>query len=243
MKLKRMLLVAALALMVSPFGGIGSLFAATAPAKAPAKAPAPAASKAPAPAPAAAAAPVLLNSDCGKCHREVPKDIDEAGQAHKTSVGCQDCHDGHPPVTQKIIPACSQCHSGTPHFQLDGCLTCHTNPHRPLELTIGKNLTTPCLTCHEGEGKQLKEFTSKHTTLACTTCHETTHGNVPSCTTCHEPHSATMLAADCKKCHQAHKPLAVTYAATVPSADCAACHEETLKLLRRGQPYNPYPLR
>jgi len=173
----------------------------------------------------------LLNSDCVKCHVDPPRDIEENGASHKTAVTCQDCHEGHPPKVLDIIPECSNCHSGTAHFELKGCLGCHTNPHRPLEITIGEDLTAPCLTCHEDEGTQLKEFPSHHSSLACTICHADKHPNVPECTNCHEPHTETMVEADCHRCHQAHKPLAVAYADDTPSTDCGACHDQVFATL------------
>jgi hypothetical protein len=45
------------------------------------------------------------------------------------------------------------------------------------------------------------------------------------------PHAETMVEADCRKCHQAHKPLAVTFAADIPSTDCAACHDQVFSTL------------
>ena len=51
---------------------------------------------------------VLTNADCIKCHTKPVADIDAKGGKHKTEVGCQDCHVGHPPAVKKIIPDCSQ---------------------------------------------------------------------------------------------------------------------------------------
>lgn len=180
------------------------------------------------PAPPAKAA--LLNADCAKCHAKAPADIEAAGGAHKSSVGCQDCHVGHPPTTRKIIPKCSQCHEDKPHYKLKDCLSCHRNPHTPKVITLGKNVTEPCLTCHTKQNAHLRESPSKHSALACTFCHDQ-HGKVPACTQCHRSHSADIGAADCKKCHQAHAPKAVTYAADIPSKYCAACHKVAFNML------------
>lgn len=175
--------------------------------------------------------PKLDNNDCVKCHSQPPADIEAKGLAHKTEIGCQDCHDGHPPTVRKIIPVCSQCHSGSPHFELQNCKECHTNPHTPKVITYGKNVTSPCLTCHEEQIKQLKETPSKHTKLYCSTCHDT-HGKIPACTQCHKPHAPEMVAGDCKKCHQAHMPTAVTYKNDqINNADCGACHKKAVELL------------
>ena len=77
------------------------------------------------------ARPALSPDDCSKCHDAAPKAIETAGMAHKTSVTCVDCHQGHPPKDADIIPACSMCHSGEAHFELQGCMGCHSNPHTP----------------------------------------------------------------------------------------------------------------
>jgi len=184
----------------------------------------------PAPAAPAAQGPKLSNDDCVKCHAKAPADIAANGAKHKTAIGCQDCHNGHPPTVKKIIPLCSQCHEGKPHFKLAGCNGCHSNPHSPLIIKMGRNITDPCLTCHSQQIVKLRENKSKHTALACTFCHDT-HGKIPECVQCHKPHSKEMTQADCKKCHQAHMPLAVAYGNQTPSKDCAACHKAAYLLL------------
>jgi predicted CXXCH cytochrome family protein len=176
--------------------------------------------------PAAPATPALTNSDCAKCHSKPATDIEAKGMAHKTSVGCQDCHNGHPPTVEKkkIIPSCSMCHSGKPHYKLAGCLSCHRNPHTPKVINFGKDVTDPCLTCHTEQFAKLKANPSKHTKLSCSYCHDV-HGKIPQCVQCHKSHSADIVATDCKKCHQAHMPTVVTYDASTPNKFCAACHD------------------
>jgi len=175
-------------------------------------------------------APKLLNDDCVKCHGKAPADIAAAGGKHKTEIGCQDCHNGHPPIARKIIPLCSQCHEGKPHYKLAACLGCHSNPHTPRNIKFGNNVTDACLTCHTGQIVKLRDNKSKHTALFCSTCHNT-HGRIPECTQCHKPHFAGQTTADCKKCHQAHMPKIVTYSDKTPSKDCAACHKKAYDLL------------
>lgn len=177
-----------------------------------------------------AVVPKLSAGDCVKCHSIQPADVDAKGGKHKT-VSCQDCHSSHRPASKNNIPACNQCHQGKSHFELKGCLSCHTNPHTPLSITFGPNLTEPCLTCHTPQIKQLRENQSRHTAFFCTTCHGSTHRLIPACTQCHKPHSADMTKADCKKCHKAHMPKAVTYAADTDSKMCAGCHANAYKLL------------
>lgn len=175
-------------------------------------------------------AAVLSNTDCVKCHEQPPKDIAAAGGKHKTEVTCQDCHVGHPPKVKKPIPQCSQCHDGKPHYKLQGCLGCHSNPHTPKNIKFGNNVTDPCLTCHSGQIEQLRTFKSKHTALNCSFCHNV-HGRIPACTQCHKPHSNDMAAKDCSVCHQAHKPADVTYKSDTQSKMCAACHGKAFSLL------------
>ncbi len=175
------------------------------------------------------AKPVLTNGDCVKCHTSEPNDIATAGGAHQ-SITCQDCHEKHRPASKNNIPQCSQCHSGKAHFQLSGCLGCHTNPHTPLKITFGDKVTAPCLTCHTKEIAQLRENKSKHSALYCSTCHNV-HGKIPLCTQCHKPHADYITAADCKKCHKAHMPKVVTYSNDLPSKDCGACHKKAFELL------------
>ena len=174
--------------------------------------------------------PKLLNNDCVKCHKKPSTDIAAAGAKHKTAIGCQDCHNGHPPAIRKIIPLCSQCHEDKPHYKLAACSSCHSNPHTPLNIKFGKNVTDACLTCHSGQIDKLRDNKSKHTALFCSTCHDT-HGKIPDCTQCHKAHFAEQTNADCKKCHQAHMPKNVVYNDKTPSKDCAGCHRKAYDLL------------
>lgn len=176
-----------------------------------------------------ASKPTLSSADCVKCHSAAPEAIAANGGAHKTKVSCQDCHVGHPPSVKKIIPECSQCHSGKPHYKLTACLRCHNNPHTPKIIKMTNNITDECLTCHTQQIVKLKQIPSKHTKLACSFCHNV-HGKIPQCTQCHKPHSADMAAADCKRCHQAHMPTAVAYASDTANKMCAGCHKKASEL-------------
>jgi hypothetical protein len=170
-----------------------------------------------------AASAELANADCAKCHAKPPADLEKDGGKHK-GVGCTGCHVGHPPEVKDNIPKCSMCHGGKPHFELKGCLGCHKNPHTPLKISFGANVTEPCLTCHTEQIKQLREHKSKHSALGCSTCHNV-HGKIPQCLQCHKPHAADMPTTECLKCHKPHMPTVVTYASDVPSKDCGACHK------------------
>jgi hypothetical protein len=176
---------------------------------------------------------VLSNNDCVKCHAGQVNDITTAGAAHK-SVTCSGCHEGHPPSVAKPIPLCSKCHleSKNNHFAMEmpDCLKCHTNPHRPLNISLKGAGKDACLICHGPEIWMLKEYKSKHTALACSQCHDI-HRKIPQCTQCHKPHWAEMVAADCKKCHKAHMPQVTAFSADMPSKDCSLCHKLPAGLL------------
>lgn len=173
--------------------------------------------------------PALSSADCAKCHEKQPADLVALGGKHNTP-NCRGCHAGHRPASKRNIPACKQCHEGEPHFELKGCLGCHRDPHAPLQITFGNNVTDACLTCHDKQINQLREFKSKHTLQACSRCHDE-HGKKPACTSCHKPHAADMGAGECSQCHKAHKPKAVTYAEAVPNKSCGACHKRAFEQL------------
>jgi hypothetical protein len=131
---------------------------------------------------------------------------------------------------KKPIALCNKCHLKTrkAHFELGGCLTCHTNPHTPLNIVFqGK---ADCLYCHGSQSRQLAAGKSKHRALDCTVCHDF-HRKLPQCTECHAPHSPEISATECKLCHKPHAPTQVAYADDIPSAYCGACHGTVLKML------------
>jgi hypothetical protein len=173
-------------------------------------------------------------ADCIKCHQQPGIDIAKKGGAHRDKVTCLDCHEQHPPLVQSAIPLCSKCHAGQSHFELDNCLACHANPHMPLVMELEKHITGPCLTCHPEQGAQLEQNPSFHSRLNCTDCHQVRHGRVPLCFKCHKPHTDTMTSADCRLCHQAHKPLAITYGKDVPSESCGSCHADVYGMLAKS---------
>jgi hypothetical protein len=175
----------------------------------------------------------LSNSDCIKCHKQQPATIDAHGGKHKTEVGCLDCHTEHPPEGKNAVPQCNVCHSGAPHYKLENCGSCHSDPHAPLDLTIEGDVKEACLTCHKKVGIQLKDHPSAHSDLACNECH-TKHRLIPSCMECHEKHTDDMDLASCLVCHPVHMPLVVTYGKDIPSHYCAACHGEAAKLLKKN---------
>ena len=177
-------------------------------------------------------AAVLQPSDCIKCHSKEPRSIEENGKKHQTDVTCLDCHVEHPPEGTNAIPACSMCHSGEAHYQLENCMGCHSDPHQPLNLQIAGDITGPCLTCHEDQGFEMQDNPSKHTDVSCTFCHNV-HGLIPDCSKCHEPHVAGQTTPECLACHPVHSPLTIEYPMTTPRPYCTACHEEVGELMEK----------
>ncbi len=183
----------------------------------------------------AVAGNVLTSDDCIKCHTNAPQAIAAKGAKHKTEVTCTDCHQGHPPTIKDIIPQCSMCHEGKPHYELANCLSCHADPHAPLDINLAEGITDACLTCHTGQNEQLRKYPSKHTELSCTACHDSTHGRIPDCLQCHDPHASGQVMADCLSCHKVHMPTEVAYGEDMDSRQCAACHDSAYNLLINSQ--------
>lgn len=181
--------------------------------------------------------PPLTDADCIKCHRQPARDIAERGGAHKTAIGCFDCHQSHPPAGKAVIPSCSDCHGpkDAAHFALQGCQDCHA-PHAPgiSDLSALPDATAACLTCHEAVGKDFKQHPSLHADQACTDCHSghgLASGQFSPCLDCHEPHQEGMQQQDCTGCHAPHRPTAYAFSPSTPTRWCAACHEETVASL------------
>ncbi|MBE9485615.1 MAG: cytochrome C [Chloroflexi bacterium] len=168
---------------------------------------------------------VLSVDDCAKCHELQPREIDEAGAAHKDAIDCLECHTGHRPSSPANIPACSVCHSGTTHYELESCMICH-NPHQPMRIVLEGDLKAECLTCHTEQNEQLVANPSAHTDVACNFCHADTHGAIPACSVCHDAHSDQMVQDDCATCHEVHQPMVLNYSDSTQNILCAACHED-----------------
>src|ERR1039457_6076242 len=115
------------------------------------------------------ATPGLSNADCAKCHPKPAAAIEAKGMAHKTAIGCVDCHIGHPPAVAKkdLISKCTTCHTAKAHYKVPNCLSCHRNPHSPKVINFGRDVTDACLSCHTKQIEQLKANPSKHGKLNC----------------------------------------------------------------------------
>ena len=178
--------------------------------------------------------PPLTDSQCVHCHPQQPATIEAQGAKHKTEVGCQDCHVEHPPLGANAVPECSMCHSGESHYELEGCSSCHSDTHAPLDIKIEGEVSAPCLTCHPQQGDEVQKHPSAHTDVACNECHDV-HRKIPDCMACHEKHTADQDFQACKSCHPVHMPLDITYVnEETPSHYCTGCHEEAGTLLQKN---------
>jgi hypothetical protein len=177
---------------------------------------------------------VPTNNDCVKCHADQVNDITVSGGRH-AGITCLNCHIGHPPAVKRPILPCSTCHprSKNIHFTIEtpACLGCHTNPHRPLNISLKDAGNDACRFCHGQESRLLRQYESKHTALNCSQCHDV-HRKIPQCTQCHKPHAAEMIASDCNKCHKkAHTPKIVCFPTDMSSQVCGWCHKKPTDLL------------
>ncbi len=174
---------------------------------------------------------VLSDEDCVKCHADQVNDMAAAGGAHR-GVSCPRCHAGHPPKVAKPIAPCGTCHlkAKNDHFEkeMPACLNCHTNPHRPLDISLKGAGKDACLTCHGPESWLLRKYESKHTALDCSQCHDV-HRKIPQCIQCHRPHPG--IADKCKNCHSAHMPKVEAFPADMPLKNCGSCHKTPAALL------------
>ena len=180
----------------------------------------------------------LNKNDCVKCHTAIVKQVQEGGTKHKSEVACLECHDGqHPPGSEKgaLIPQCTDCHDGEPHFEVAAnCLSCHKNPHQPLEISLqGEGQKPVCNTCHPQIIQEIDTNITKHTGFSCSYCHDK-HRYRPDCLNCHDVHIEGQKFENCVTCHQAHQPLTLAYTTTVANSDCGACHDDILETLESG---------
>ena len=177
--------------------------------------------------------PPLSNRDCVKCHPAEADEIDARGAAHKTEVGCLECHPQHLPVGQKTVLACADCHAPkeSAHYAVNKCRDCHA-PHAPAEIDLSKidSVKSICVSCHAEPQEEMQAYPTAHADMDCKECHAQ-HPQSASCVECHDPHREDMVAAECQLCHKPHKPKPMFYDAAVPSRLCSPCHEDTVKIV------------
>ena len=183
-------------------------------------------------APAAGEKSALQPEDCRKCHGLITGTMAAADGRHATAVACLDCHPQHPPEGRQTILPCGACHDRRPHFGIGDCRHCHVDPHQPLVSLRDplKPARTSCLSCHPEIGEQMASAPSRHAELFCNRCHRR-HRELPGCLQCHSPHLSSQDEADCRLCHDAHRPLRIVPKGQVPSSQCRACHRQAADAL------------
>jgi predicted CXXCH cytochrome family protein len=142
--------------------------------------------------------------DCVKCHEGPATAMRAKGGKHNT-VGCGDCHVGHPPEVKKPYKACMECHE--PHSDQmaeDACGQCH-RAHIATEVTYAFNVPSAyCAACHQDASDELAASRSKHSDIACALCHQEQHGASSTCQYCHggtHPQHVMKKADICAACH------------------------------------------
>jgi len=143
--------------------------------------------------------PDTAKSECGTCHEEELKLIDENPSKH-AEKSCTFCHNKH-----GLIPNCAQCHE--PHMEgqeMKDCLICH-NPHKPRNIVPPEDTPVKfCGACHGDVADNLAKTTTKHGQLNCVYCHKGEHPTVPECQSCHgTPHGEVIHKTfpQCLNCH------------------------------------------
>jgi len=142
--------------------------------------------------------------DCVACHEEATLSMRTGGGMHRT-IGCGECHSGHPPETEDLYAACTDCHeSHSDSMDETACDRCHS-AHMATEITYMYNVPSEdCAACHQEASKELAKSRSKHSHLACALCHQGTHKATSSCRYCHgAPHPGHMMKRSgiCISCH------------------------------------------
>jgi len=142
---------------------------------------------------------------CAPCHKNeshqrVLNTIRAADSKHNTEVTCATCHDTH-----GKIPECFACHQPHKADQTAAvCLTCHADPHAPLNITYPlEEPQESCAPCHGEVYDELQRSQTRHTGLTCAACHPS-HGQIPRCEDCHgTPHGEALRQQfeTCGGCH------------------------------------------
>jgi predicted CXXCH cytochrome family protein len=142
--------------------------------------------------------------DCVKCHEGPTMAMRSKGGKHNT-VGCGDCHVGHPPEVKKPYNKCVDCHE--PHSDQmteDACSQCH-RAHTAAEVTYAFNVPSAyCAACHQDAADELAASRSKHSDIACALCHQEQHGASSTCQYCHggtHPQHVMKKTDICAACH------------------------------------------
>ena len=105
-----------------------------------------------------AQAEVAGKQGCKECHAAAADEIKTAGGKHR-AVPCGGCHLGHPPTARKALQSCNRCHliKKKAHYELGNCLSCHKNPHTPLNISFA-DIKGNCVSCHATQVAMLREI-------------------------------------------------------------------------------------
>jgi len=141
---------------------------------------------------------------CYDCHEEPTRAMIAKGGRHNT-VGCGECHVGHPPEVKQPYKECTSCHK--PHSDQmaeDACGQCH-RAHTATEVTYTYNVPSRyCHSCHQEVADVLASNRSKHSDIACARCHQEKHKTLSTCQYCHgAPHPTHVMQkiGICAACH------------------------------------------
>ena len=149
-------------------------------------------------------AAVAGNKSCAECHKRPTTEMLAAGGKHAT-MGCGECHVGHPPEEEHSYTACVECHE--PHSEQMGeesCAHCH-RAHTAAKVAYTYNVPSQyCVACHQASADVLAASRSKHSGMACALCHQETHKATVTCQHCHggtHPEHVMKKIGVCAACH------------------------------------------
>jgi len=141
---------------------------------------------------------------CYECHEGPATDMIAKGGEHNT-MGCSDCHVGHPPEVKNPHKTCTECHQ--PHsdqMAVDACGQCH-RAHTATEVIYAYDVPSEyCSACHQEVADVLASSRTKHSDIACALCHQGKHKATSTCQYCHgAPHPKHVMKKTgiCRACH------------------------------------------
>lgn len=147
---------------------------------------------------------IAAYQECVECHEGPTTEMLAKGGKH-TTVGCGDCHVGHPPEVEQPYTDCMECHE--PHsdqMNKDACGQCH-RAHNATEVMYMYNVPSKyCNACHQEVADKLAASRSKHSDIACALCHQEKHGASSTCQYCHggtHPEHVMKKTDICAACH------------------------------------------
>lgn len=187
----------------------------------------------------------LFPQPCDTCHAETgwsPALLNDQPFEHITQAGFSLARHTQDYAGQALI--CTACHqNGLENFDLQACVTCHSNQDVDFVNQHQTVFGADCLSCHDGldrysdfNHENLFPLSGKHATTTCDRCHvDRVFQDTPAaCAKCHaEPFiHANWFGLKCQNCHtdQAWVPAAMVrhpfpleHGQGDP-ADCTTCH-------------------